>query len=93
MSTFIADPKDPQDILFHDQVVRAWLKEGETIAEVEVLSNKPELVVDQVVDADGVVSYRVSGGVAGQVYLVSCRVLTSTGRRARRSVRYTVKNL
>lgn len=93
MSTFIADPKDPQDILFHEQMVRPWLRDGETIAQVEMQSNKPELVVDQVTHDGGIVSYRVSGGLAGQVYLVSCRVLSSTGRRARRTVRYTVRDL
>lgn len=88
---FTAPVKDPDSILRHAFDWTGWLDAGETITGTPtVTSNDPALVVDQVSQADGVVSYRLSGGIAGAEYLVTCRINTSTGRRDDRSVRYRI---
>lgn len=88
--SFTADVKDPDDVLKHDHDLRSWLKPDETVEEFDVFSSDPALVVDQVRHEDGRIYYRVSGGVLGAEYIVTCRVKTSTGRRKDRGVRYRI---
>lgn len=88
--TFTAPIKDPQAILRHSISWADWLQEGETIVSRSVT---PEvgMVVDQVSDAAGAVSYRIQGGVAGKNYIVTCQITTSLGRVDERSVLYPVR--
>ncbi|MEQ5789098.1 hypothetical protein J3454_14470 [Erythrobacter sp. NFXS35] len=84
--------KDPQAVQFHGMDWSTWLQEGETIADREVISSvADELVIDQVTDANGKVSWRVSGGTDGTDYLATCRITTSIGRIEDRSLPYHVR--
>ena len=96
MTQFEFEPvlKDPQAVQRHgiDWASNGWLQEGETITgQPEVVSDDPALLIDQVSQADGVVSYRVRGGVAGSNYTVTCHIVTSDGREDDRSLLYQVR--
>lgn len=90
---FTAPIKDPDSILWHafDWKGKGWLDAGETITSKTVTSSVPaELQVDQVTEANGVVSYQVRGGIEGQSYTVTCRITTSANRTDDRSILYTI---
>jgi NADPH-dependent curcumin reductase CurA len=86
---FTAPVKDPDAILRHAVDWTAWLQDGETII-AQAVTAPVGITVDQVTQADGVVSYRIAGGADGAEYIVTCRVTTSLGRIDDRSVRYRV---
>jgi NADPH-dependent curcumin reductase CurA len=86
---FTAPVKDPDSILRHAFDWTAWLQDGETII-AQAVTAPVGITVDQVTQADGVVSYRIAGGADGAEYIVTCRVTTSLGRIDDRSVRYRV---
>lgn len=88
--TFTAAPKDPQATLRHSIDWSGWLQEGETITAQSVTA-PTGITADQVAQADGVVSYRVSGGRAGKDYVVTCQITTSQGRIDQRSMLYQVR--
>lgn len=88
--TFTAPPKDPQATLRHSISWAAWLQQGETTTAQSVTA--PEgITADQVAQADGVVSYRISGGTAATDYVVTCQITTNQGRIDERSVLYKVR--
>ncbi len=91
-STTQAPPKDPAAILFHEMDwATNWLDAGETITSQSVTSSAPtDLAIDQVTQADGIVTWRVQGGTDGQRYTVTVQITTSDGRRDERSVIYRV---
>jgi hypothetical protein len=89
-TTFQAPTKDPAAILFHEMDWSSWLDEGETIDAETVTSSDAALIIDQVLEASGVVTWRVRGGAAGKRYTVTVRVETSDGRTDERSVTYRV---
>lgn len=87
--TFTAPVKDPDATLRHGMDWSAWLEDGETITTQTVTGEG--LVLDQVSEDAGVVSWRVSGGIATQDYVATVRVTTSLGRIDDRSVQYRVR--
>lgn len=87
---FTAPVKDPDATLRHAVDWTSWLVDGETITAQQVFALGDDLAIDQVTHSAGVVSYRISGGVAGYEYDVTCRVTTSQGRIDDRTVRYVV---
>ena len=87
---FTAPPKDPSAVLDHGMDWTSWLDEGETIASQTVVATPAGLTIAAVAQANGIVSWRVSGGTLGQDYIATCRVTTSIGRVDERSVRYRV---
>lgn len=93
--TFEAPIKDPQAILRHsmDWAAQGWLQAGEAIQGLpQVVSSAPDdLVVDQIAQANGQVSWRVSGGVVGANYIVTVRISTDQGRTDDRSILYKVR--
>lgn len=89
--TFTAPPKDPQATLRHGINWADWLQNGETIT-AQSITATVGITVDQVTQATGVVSYRISGGAAGADYVVTCQITTSQGRIDERSVLYRVRN-
>lgn len=89
-----ADDKRPGAILFHKLDARDWLPEGAALASVVTASVSPsgELVVDQCSAADGFISYRVRGGVAGEDYVITFTFTTQDGRWADEwAIRYPVR--
>jgi hypothetical protein len=93
--TFTAPTKDPQATLRHGvnwaDPQAPWLQNGETIT-AQSITATVGITVDQVTQANGVVSYRISGGTAGADYVVTCQITTSQGRIDERSIRYRVRN-
>lgn len=87
---FTAAIKDPAAVLDHGMDWSAWLDEGETITAQTVVAVPVGLTIAAVAQANGIVSWRVSGGTLGQDYIATCRVNTSLGRVDERSVRYRV---
>lgn len=88
---FTAPIKDPVSELVHGFNWNDWLDQGETITgQPAVIARPAGLTISEVSQADGVVSYRVSGGSIGQSYIVSCQITTSLGRTEKRSARYPI---
>lgn len=91
--TYTAPLKDPAAVLDHGMDWTDELDEGETISgQPSVVAVPAGLTIGGVNAANGIVSWRVSGGTAGQDYIVTCRITTSTGRVLELSVRYRVGN-
>lgn len=88
--TFLAPLKDPNSIELHGLDWSDWLGNGDSLASATVTADTG-LTVDQVTNAAGVVSYRLSGGTAGMNYIATCRVVTAFGLVDDRSVQYRVR--
>jgi len=80
----LSDPKDPSDV---DDVSWDWTANlgAETVASHVVKAFPSSLTIDSSAEDAGVVSARVSGGVNGQAYELTCRIVTSGGRVLERS--------
>lgn len=90
---FTAPTKDPSAVLDHGMDWSTWLDDGETIAgQPSVVASPAGLTISAVSQANGIVSWRVSGGTLGQDYIATCRITTSLGRIDERSVRYRVRD-
>jgi hypothetical protein len=87
---FTAPVKDPAAVLDHGMNWTDELDEGESIVAQTVVAAPAGLVIGAVTQANGIVSWRVSGGTLGQDYIVTCRITTSLGRVLELSVRYRV---
>ena len=66
----------------------AWL-EGDEIAQAVAIAGDG-LAAEVIANADGAVDVRVSGGVAGTLSRVTCRVTTAGGRVQDRSIPFEV---
>lgn len=88
--TFTAPLKDPAAVLDHGMDWSDELDDGETISAQSVVPAPAGLTIAAVNAANGIVSWRVSGGSVGQEYIVTCRITTSSGRVLELSVRYRV---
>lgn len=84
-------PKFPGAVLFHDMPWTDWLDSGETIASYSVASSDPALVIDQVTEQDGVIYWRVSGGVSKQNYTVTVSITTSRPRTDKCALTYRIR--
>lgn len=87
---FTAAIKDPAAVLDHGMDWSSWLDEGETISAQSVVAAPAGLTIAAIAQANGIVSWRVSGGTLGQDYFATCRITTSIGRVDERTVRYRV---
>lgn len=90
--TFVAPIKDPDSIELHGLDWSAWLGDSDTITAQDVFADDAGLSVSQVDEANGVVSYRLAGGVHGMNYIVTCRITTAFGLVDDRSVQYRVRD-
>lgn len=88
--TFTAPIKDPNSIELHGLDWTDWLGAGDSLVNATVTADTG-LTVDQVANAAGIVSYRLSGGAAGANYIATCRVTTAFGLVDDRSVQYRVR--
>jgi hypothetical protein len=89
--TFTAPIKDPNSIERHGMDWSAWLQDGDAIDTVDVFADRAGLTIDQENHGAGIVSWRISGGTLGADYIVTCRVITTSGLVDDRSVRYRVR--
>jgi hypothetical protein len=71
--------KDPEAVLDYTFDWSDWLATGETISSYTV-TVPAGITKDSDSQADGVVTYWLSGGTAGTAYRVECKIVTSAGR-------------
>lgn len=88
--------KDPDDVKDYRWNFAAWLAEGETIAEKEILiddvSGDP-ITFSNLINTDTDVTVRLSGGTAETSARVTCRITTSTGQIANATPEFDVRRL
>lgn len=87
-------PKDPQATLDYglDLVKEGWLSDGETVTDQDVtVPDGSALAISSISEADGVIKFWASGGVAGADYLVTVEWTTSAGRTDQRTIQIPVR--
>ena len=90
---FTAPVKDPAAVLDHGMDWSGWLEDGETIVGTPTVVAAPAgLTISGINTVGGVVNWRVSGGELGQDYIVTCGIITSSGRADERSLLYRVRD-
>ena len=82
--SFTKDPDAVLDYAF-DWTVKDWLQGGEVITS-HVVTVGTGLVKDSDAESDGVVTVWLSGGTAGESYIVACKIVTDLGRTDERSI-------
>lgn len=82
--SFVKDPDAVLDFAFNWRR-DGWLEEMETIHSYTI-TVQSGITEDSALEAGGTVQVWLSGGTAGESYLVSCRITTSLGRIDERSV-------
>ncbi|HWU21553.1 MAG TPA: hypothetical protein VN088_08510 [Nocardioides sp.] len=88
MATYIHDPDDRLDYAFD---WTSFLAAGETITGHTVTGDG--VTADSDTEQAGIVTYWVSGGVAGTVAHVTCHVTTSAGRQKDATDRFIVREM
>lgn len=81
--------KDPDARLDYTVDWTSWLVDGDTVASVEWLPD-PGITTDTQTVAGARATVWLSGGVAGRVHRVVCRVTTTAGRVDDRTLRIRV---
>jgi hypothetical protein len=82
--------KDPSDVLDYQVDWSKWLQAGETLVSRTVTPDTGITVDSSVLGVDKVTIW-LSGGTIGNTYRIGCRVTTSQGRTAERSLRIQVE--
>ena len=86
--------KDPADVVDESFDWTAFLKDGETITAASItVSPSGQLTATSAQIASGIVSTRVSGGVAGRKYDLTCQITTSSGNTVNRKASLAVRDL
>ena len=83
-------PKDPDAVLdyafdWNNEDEGPWLQSGETIS-THTVTVEAGLTKDSDSESNGIVTTWLSGGTAGENYIVSCKIVTNLGRTDERSV-------
>lgn len=85
--SFTAPRKDPAAVLDYEMDWGTnWLAEGETITEKAVTCEDSDITISGLSEADGIVRWRIAGGVAGSTYLVVVQITTSAGQTDQRTI-------
>ena len=87
MQTFI---KDPDAVLDYKNDWSAWL-DDDTIAASTWTALSDEITIDSDSFDDTTTTAWISGGVAGQSYIITNHITTASGREDDRSFKVTVK--
>ena len=82
--------KDPDEYLDYVFDWSSWLQDGETI-DSYVVTPETGITVDSKSESEGKVTVWLSGGTPGANYMVGCRITTSVGRIAERSMLIKVR--
>jgi len=82
--SFTKDPDAVLDFAF-DWTANSWLQSSELIASY-VVTVGTGIVKDRDNEHSGVVTVWLSGGTAGESYIVSCKITTDLGRTDERSI-------
>jgi hypothetical protein len=67
---------DPDATLTYSFRWSSWLETGVEIAAYEIIADDEQVTIENVVEADGVVSLSISGVAAGAKVPVTCRITT-----------------
>ena len=76
--------KDPDAVLDYAFDWSSWLDEDETIGDYTI-TVASGITVDSDSESSGIVTVWLSGGTAGDTYLIACAIETSDGRIDERS--------
>lgn len=89
---FVKDPDAVLDYAFdwNNVAEGTWLQTGETIS-AYVVTAEAGLTKDSDSESDGLITVWLSGGSAGEQYVVACRITTSLGRTDERSIWIVVR--
>lgn len=82
--------KDPDAVIDYPFDWSDWLETGDTIQTVTVTVSSG-LTKDSVTFTTSAVIVWVSGGTAGSVYTIACRIVTAGGRTDERTIRVLVR--
>jgi hypothetical protein len=89
-------PKDPDDICDYQFDWSDRLEDGETIATSTFIVDQGTVVVDTVTNpatiSGALTTFWLSGGVAGEVCVITNRIVTSEGRRYDSSGRLRIRS-
>lgn len=89
-----ASPKDPSAVIdMSVDFATHYLADGETISDQEVTSENTDITISAIGEADGVVRWRVSGGLAGTTPVITCSITTSAGRAEPFSIQLPIREL
>lgn len=94
--TIVRMPKDPDDVMDYSYdfkpltngragAISDYLEEDETISS-QTITAEAGITVDSDSEQDGNVTVWLSGGTAGQKYLVTCKIVTSKSRTKNKSI-------
>lgn len=83
--------KDPDDILDYSFDWTAWLATNETISTSTWL-NSPGITVNSSTNTAQIATVWLSGGVSGNPYTVTNRIVTNQGRQVDRTMTIRVTN-
>ena len=76
--------KDPDAVLDYAFDWTPWLEDSETISS-HTITTQTGLTKDSDSESDGIVTIWFSGGSAGIVYGIACKIVTSGGRTDERT--------
>lgn len=82
--------KDPDAVTDYPFDWSDWMESGDTISTVTVTVSSG-LTKDSVTFTTSAVVVWVSGGTAGTVYTIACRIVTADGRTEERTIRVKLK--
>lgn len=83
--------KDPDAVLDYQWDWSDWLAVGETIVS-QVVTVPTGITLDSATASTTAVTAWLSGGTAGAVYSVACKIVTSSNRTDERSIGIIVEN-
>jgi len=90
--SFSAAPKDPDAKLDYVMEWGNWLRDDETIASANVITDSPDIIVTNISILARSVRWRLAGGARGQNYLITIRIETTAGQVDNRTVRLRVQS-
>ena len=79
-------PKDPNAVLDYEFGWDTWLGTSETISSYTITPDAG-ITVDSSSESGGIVTAWLSGGTAGEAYIIACKIGTDEGRTDERSIR------
>lgn len=83
--------KDPQAVLDYQFDWSSWLADSETISSFTVTATTG-LTVDSSSNTNSVVTAWISGGTAGEIYYVDCKIVTNAARTDSRKIIISVED-
>lgn len=83
--------KDPQSVLDYRFDWKEWLG-TDTISSYTVTSSSADFVIDQSSNSPTAVTVWLKGGVVGQIYEITCRIVTAANRTDDRTARFPINN-